>query len=408
MKILAILPFNPFYQNSASANRWLTLIEGLKDLKVDITLLITGGYNSFAEYKQLGIKGINNGIRYQYLTFLFHSNIWLRRLNRFLLSPLIMHLTTHKALKISCKNPDAICWTDSSRESFELAVKIKKKSPRIKTFLEMSEFLDIHNYNKDRLVHRIKGDKRKAFFEKKAFYAYDGIALMTKTLIKHYQSFPDPKPKFLHLPMTVDLERFNRELPVPAGFSQPYIAFVGVMNDAKDGVKILIKAFSEIHLKIPAYKLYLVGPWHYDTPGHLKLIEDLGLKNKVFWMGEYTKDKIPAILKNATLLVLPRPNSKQAQGGFPTKLGEYLATGNPVCCTRVGEIPDYLIDGESVFFAKPGSISSFAEAMLRAITNSEQAKRVGENGRKIAEKYFNKDFQAKILYDFLQNNLQTE
>ncbi len=59
------------------------------------------------------------------------------------------------------------------------------------------------------------------------------------------------------------------------------------------------------------------------------------------------------------------PDSKQAQGGFPTKLGEYLATGNPVCATTVGEIPDYLVDGESVYFAVPGSVDSFADAMLR-------------------------------------------
>jgi glycosyltransferase involved in cell wall biosynthesis len=118
-------------------------------------------------------------------------------------------------------------------------------------------------------------------------------------------------------------------------------------------------------------------------------------------MKEYSRDAIPSIIGNADLLVLPRPDSKQAQGGFPTKLGEYLATGNPVCATSVGEIPDYLTDNESVFFAQPGSVESFAEAMRRALSDPENAKRVGLNGKKVAQKEFNKDIQAKKLHQFL-------
>ena len=129
----------------------------------------------------------------------------------------------------------------------------------------------------------------------------------------------------------------------------------------------------------------------------------LNLDNRVFYKGSVSRDEIPAIIMNAQLLVLPRPDSKQAQGGFPTKLGEYLATGNPVCATTVGEIPDYLVDGESVYFAEPGSVDSFADAMHRALRNPVLAKQVGVNGRKVAEECFNKDIQAKILYDFLLN-----
>jgi glycosyltransferase involved in cell wall biosynthesis len=178
------------------------------------------------------------------------------------------------------------------------------------------------------------------------------------------------------------------------------------MNDAKDGVSILINAFNSIKNKFPQYKVYLIGGWNYDTPTHLNLIVDFDLQERVFWMKEYDRNKIPNIICNADLLVLPRPASKQAQGGFPTKLGEYLATGNPVCATSVGEIPNYLKDNESVFFAKPGSVESFAEAMDRALSNPENAKRVGLNGRKVAEREFNKDIQAKKLYDFFKELLE--
>jgi glycosyltransferase involved in cell wall biosynthesis len=211
--------------------------------------------------------------------------------------------------------------------------------------------------------------------------------------------------------MTVDLRRFdmkqsnkteNKEL------LKPYIIFIGVMNNAKDGIDILIDAFATIAFDYPELFLYLFGFYHYDTPGHLKQINELGLGNRIFYKGEVGRDEIPGILINAELLALPRPDSKQAQGGFPTKLGEYLAIGKPVCVTKVGEIPDYLEDEVSAFMAEPGSVDSFADAMRRTLSDPELAKKVGANGRKIAEQHFNMDIQAVRLYSFLLENIKQE
>ena len=118
------------------------------------------------------------------------------------------------------------------------------------------------------------------------------------------------------------------------------------------------------------------------------------------------KDQIPLFICNAELLVLSRPDSHQAQGGFPTKLGEYLATGKPVCVTKVGEIPNYLEDNVSAFLAEPGDVDSFTDAMDRALSNPEKAREVGLAGRDVAKKEFNSEIQAKRLADFLKQNLE--
>lgn len=406
MKIIILVPFNPFFENSASANRILTLIQGLSNLGIALKIIITGGYRTKTEYKELGKKGKIGHIKYEYITSLFSYSKWQKRINKYLFIPLTRLIVQAKVLRIASNNPNAIFWTGSDMNAFRIVIKLKEKLPQVKTFLELSEFLEIHRINKGRSVHMFIGDKRQSLFERKAFFAYTGLALMTKSLLNHYKNFPDQGPKLLHLPMTVDLKRFTGQLQPLKEFQKPYIAFVGVMNNVKEGVDILIQAFSIISNQFHSHKLYLVGPWHYDTPGHKKLISKLGLDEKVFWMEEYKRDEIPCILKYADLLALSRPDSRQAQGGFPTKLGEYLASGNPVCATKVGEIPDYLTDGESVYFAEPGSVESFANAMRRALSNPEEARRVGANGRKVAETHFNKDIQAKILFDFLQQNLQ--
>lgn len=402
MKFSLIFPQNPFFSSSASANRALTLIEGLRDLGCTIELLFTNGYQSLSEKEQLGKFGEYQGVSYKYFNSNVLNTLWKRRIHNYVTGRFYKYYVVRR-IKKHLKVEKTILWPAKDLSIWEIVQEFKINHHEYPLFIELSEFLDIHHSNKGNILQRKAGDAAAIFFERKLFPVLDGFALMTTTLFAHFSQFPGQKPQMLHLPMTVDLQRFTGELKVIEGFTKPYIAFVGVMNDSKDGVSNLIKAFNMVKDKYPKHKVYLIGGWNYDTPVHLKLIKEHGLENCVFWMKKYSRDQIPNIICNADLLALPRPDSKQAQGGFPTKLGEYLASGNPVCATTVGEIPDYLVDDESVFFAEPGSVESFAQAMDRALSDPQNAKRVGRNGRRVAEKCFNKDIQAKKLYDFLKD-----
>ena len=68
----------------------------------------------------------------------------------------------------------------------------------------------------------------------------------------------------------------------------------------------------------------------------------------------------------------------------------------------MGELPNYLVNNESIFFAEPGSIDSFTHAMEQALKNPEKANNIGLEGKKVAEKNFNKTIQSKKLYNFLK------
>ena len=90
---------------------------------------------------------------------------------------------------------------------------------------------------------------------------------------------------------------------------------------------------------------------------------------------------VPLILCSSDLLVSSQPDSLRAKGGFPTKLVEYLASGKPVLFTDVGEISNYLIDGENGFLVPPESPSLYAEKILYIKNNIQSSKLIGENGR---------------------------
>jgi glycosyltransferase involved in cell wall biosynthesis len=112
---------------------------------------------------------------------------------------------------------------------------------------------------------------------------------------------------------------------------------------------------------------------------------------------------IPKYLCGASLLVLSIPKSLQAQGGFPTKLGEYLVTGNPVVVTKVGEIEDYLTDGYDSYLAEADSVDSFSEKMIDALNNIEQSRMIGLKGKENALKNFNYLTQAESVIRFIES-----
>lgn len=396
MKIILIRDYNPFIENGASANRFRGLVEGLRNEGNTVDVAVVAGMVAPNEsiMSSDGVIYLSKSNRYSY---------WQARLNKYIFNNLHKSIAKRRLNRLDLSKYDYI-WLSDSSSVFDVFFS-SDKSTSCKTFIELNEFQDIYKEegHTGNILQRIYGSKsEKSFID--VVSKIDYFACMTNTLLDHYRKMAKPEAKFIHLPMTVDLKRFIG-IPDTTIYSKPYIAYTGTFNNAKDGVDILIKSFAKIANKYPQYHLYLAGFWHYDVPMQEKLIEEFGLTNRITYLGVLNKDQIPVFICNADILVLSRPDSHQAQGGFPTKLGEYLATGNPVCVTQVGEIPDYLEDNVSAFMATPGDVDSFADAMDRALSNPDNAKKVGLAGREVAEREFNSEIQAKRLYEFLQENL---
>lgn len=404
MKILFLRETNPYFDSSASGNRYSGLLDGLIEKGVSVTLLITGGYNSYNEFKKKGLPFKSNQLAVKYLIPAFNTNIWFRRINTYLLQGVYSKII-RRFSKSYFQADFNIVWL-TFENNILAAYNANKHFIKYKTFLELNEYNDLHEGHV-KLGNKLqlnKAQKENITFLN-SLQSIDMLGIMTKTLIEHYKPLSNAKAKVLHLPMTVNMSRFDIQFESVPEFRKPYIAYTGTFNNAKDGVDILIRSFIKISDKFPDHTLYMAGFYHYDVTINDEIANKSGIRSRIINIGVLSKDEIPAFLQHASLLVMARPDSRQAQGGFPTKLGEYLATGNPVCVTRVGEIPDYLEDNVSAFMAEPGDVDSFADAMLRALSDKENAKQVGLTGRKVAEENFSVDVQAQRLFNFLIENL---
>lgn len=245
----------------------------------------------------------------------------------------------------------------------------------------------------------ILGNKVKIFFYKVfilwwKYRILDGLFSMTNRLINFYTPYVSKNCSVFKLPMTVDFSRFT-DLESKKRNSDQYIFYAGSLLEKKDGVESLVKAFYRVNIQFPDLKLFIAG--NGDKTNLEKLIKDLNLSTTVSLLGLLSKDKIPYLLSAAQILVLPRPNSLQAEGGFPTKLGEYLASGTPVIASRVGEIDAYLNDDEISFISPDNIENDLVENIIETINNKKEALEKAKRGQKKALNMFSIESNSHII-----------
>jgi glycosyltransferase involved in cell wall biosynthesis len=260
----------------------------------------------------------------------------------------------------------------------------------------------IKEENEHPKVYIREKDLMSAFLFRIIHYSiFDGLILMTNQLVEYFRDEMKYFKPVILIPMSVDVTRFESHNAV----SEKWITYCGVLNDEKDGTSLLIKAFFKLNKNYPQHKLLLIGPPVDERTGkmYLRLVQQMKLEQDVVFFGPAGNEQIPELLMKSALLVLPRPDSLQATYGFPTKLGEYLATGKPVIASKVGEIGEYLMDGINAFLAKPGNSDSLAAKMEEALSNEKASAEIGRKGRKLVlDKFHHISLAGRIIHFFDQ------
>ncbi|HQH49996.1 MAG TPA: glycosyltransferase [Candidatus Cloacimonadota bacterium] len=182
------------------------------------------------------------------------------------------------------------------------------------------------------------------------------------------------------------------------------ITYVGTMYGDKDGVYNLIEAFLMIKPDYPDIRLVLVGDCKKtERMGRiLKLANPSDRCSDVVFIGQLDHAGVNRYLQNAYCLALARPNNIQARYGFPTKLGEYLASAKPVVVTKTGDIPLFLIDGVNAYLSEPDNVNSFAAKLRECLDDPDRARDIGVEGRTLVDTVFNYRECVKTVLAALQ------
>lgn len=223
--------------------------------------------------------------------------------------------------------------------------------------------------------------------------------LMTENLKKYYNEIY-PLPTYL-LSSIVDERRFSLNPTAPKRSN--CICYMGSLVLSKDNVDNIIRAFARIQKKFPGFVLRIYGQRTATNELLTRLVEELDLRDRVEFMGQISSSEVPAILQSAALLVSSQPPTKRTQGGFSTKIGEYLLSGTPTLFTDAGEISHYFHHGKEIWLARPCDPVDFAEKMAYILEHYPEAEAVARNGREAVLNHFTANKTTAGLVDFLNH-----
>jgi len=235
------------------------------------------------------------------------------------------------------------------------------------------------------------------------FKLFDGVIVMTTELARYYSKIVSTGARLFILPMSVDTGRFN-SITTPLTLPPFFACVFGVHN--RDCVLDTIRAF-EIFCnkgKHPHVMLKLIGDLENLKDGKKAqgyLIERPELAKRIVLTGPVVSSEVPQLITDSLgLVTTPR---HFPSGGFPSKLGEYLATGRPIITTRVGEIENYLIHGRHCLISNPGDVEQVAEFMEWVAEDSERWVDMGRQGAELARTVFNVKTYLGELRKFLDS-----
>ncbi len=197
-----------------------------------------------------------------------------------------------------------------------------------------------------------------------------------------------------------DIVRFSRDAdraveareryPVPPG-SFPVLGNVGSFERRKGQLELL-EALSIVRRTVSGVHLLLVG----DGPDESMLKERVrahGLEDHVSFF-PFTRE--PAhVFEVLDVLVL----SSLYKEGLPNVLLEALAMGVPVVSTRLAGTPEVVHDDVTGLLVEPGDINGLAEAISRLGSDVATCRRMGEAGRDMMERDFDKRHQFQAFLD---------
>lgn len=207
--------------------------------------------------------------------------------------------------------------------------------------------------------------------------------------------------KVVWIPPGVDIEKYSskKQFNIHDKYGIPksskIVLFVGVISKAHahKGIDQLIKAFKIVLNEFEDIYLILVGGGDM-IPDYKKLCKEINIENKVLFTGFVDEEEIIDHYRSSDIVVLP---STTIQEGFGITLIEGNACEKPVIGSKIGGIQYIIKEGENGLLVPPKNPELLANSITKLLKDEKLAGKMGKNGRKLVENYYNWDRIAKII-----------
>ena len=200
--------------------------------------------------------------------------------------------------------------------------------------------------------------------------ALDGLLAPSQELLDKSRCMGVPEIKCEYIANGVDVEKFKitdkRQARNYLGLpSERFILLSTRRFSPKNGIRFLAMALPHIVEKIPHVLCVFCGnmPDAKDLPVVMKIVEENHLQEFVRFEGSIPNAEINKYLSAADIVVLPSLMEATSISGL-----EAMAAGRPLVGTRIGGIPELIVEGKTGCLVNAADPQSLAHGVIRAYT----------------------------------------
>ena len=205
------------------------------------------------------------------------------------------------------------------------------------------------------------------------------VIFATKGLAPHVLEIIPEKPVWEYTFPSVNFDRQEKKSNVrPDIFKNPTIVYTGNFTSYQ-GLELLIEAAAHVHLKMNNVNFILVGGTKPETVHLSNLVKQLKLEKTISLYPRVPQTKIADILRQANVLVLPRPRGSNV----PLKIYDYLESGRPIVATNI-RAHTSILTNQTATLVEPDA-KAIAAGLLEALNNIEGTKETAGKAENIAE-----------------------
>jgi glycosyltransferase involved in cell wall biosynthesis len=153
---------------------------------------------------------------------------------------------------------------------------------------------------------------------------------------------------------------------------EKFVLYFGRLSKEK-GIETLLRAHDEL------------ARWKLVVAGTGPLAETLQKQNQgASFVGHLTGEVLEATVASSSLVVVP----SEVYENCPMSVLESMAHGKPVVASRIGGIPELVVDGETGFLFEPGNVEELRQHVTRLMSDSALRAQMGAAARKRVETQF--------------------
>jgi colanic acid/amylovoran biosynthesis glycosyltransferase len=184
---------------------------------------------------------------------------------------------------------------------------------------------------------------------------------------------------------------------------RPMILHVARLVEVK-GTRYLLRAFAKLAQRYDGVQLLIIGDGPLRRPLQA-LAASAGIRDRVEFLGPLRHADVLSWMRKAAMLVLPGIRTATGrEEGLGMVLLEAAATGLPVIGSRVGGIPECILEGRTGFLVPERDDAALAERMGELLEDTVKRRQMGTEGRALVERRFDIHRQTEALenlYDSL-------